>query len=80
MVNKVIRCPVCGKDNIHVDEITCSNQTICDDCCESGYFYCERKQKICHVSLKQDDNSECEFCNNTRKNSTIGYNIYCPEL
>jgi len=74
---KAVSCVACGRNMIvlgdeceHIGDSTC----ICADCIESGYFWCNRKRKLCHFTHGDRCNNGVD-CLNTRDNDATDYVI-----
>lgn len=74
---KAVSCVACGRNMVvlnnecdYIGESTC----ICADCIESGYFWCNKKQKLCHFT-HQDLCNNGDVCLNARNNDAINYAI-----
>lgn len=73
---KTISCVACGRNMVLGDECerTGDSTCICADCIESGYFWCNKKRKLCHFT-HEDQCKVGDVCLNTRDNDTIDYAI-----
>ena len=74
---KTVTCVACGRNMVvlgdeceRIGDSTC----ICADCIESGYFWCNKKRKLCHFTHEAQCNNG-EVCPNTRDNNAIDYTI-----
>ena len=74
---KAVSCVACGRNMVvlgdeceHIGDSTC----ICADCIESGYFWCNRKRKLCHFTHGDQCNNGVD-CLNTRDDDAIDYAI-----
>ena len=73
---KTVTCVACGRNMVvlgdeceRIGDSTC----ICADCIESGYFWCNRKRKLCHFA--HGDQCNGINCLNARDNKVIDYTI-----
>ena len=74
---KTVSCVACGRNMVvlgdeceRIDDSIC----ICTDCIESGYFWCNRKRKLCHFTHGDMCNGGIS-CMNTRYNDATDYTI-----
>ena len=74
---KTVTCVACGRNMVvlgdeceRIGDSTC----ICADCIESGYFWCNRKRKLCHFTHGDHCNNGIN-CLNARDNKVSDYTI-----
>ena len=74
---KTVTCVACGRNMVipgneveRIGDSTC----ICSDCIESGYFWCNKKRKLCHFT-HEDQCDNGSVCMNARNNDAIDYTI-----
>ncbi len=74
---KTVTCVACGRNMVVLDsecERIGDSTCICADCIESGYFWCNKKRKLCHFT-HEDQCNNGDVCMNTRDNNAIDYAI-----